>query len=129
MICEFEKGKDHQISEHFFLREFDCHCRYDDCITTLVSIELVEGLEQIREYLAKPVAILSGFRCQKHNLDTGGRAGSKHLLGIAADIQVTGVLPFKLAYAAKRVAAFQNGGIGTYSWGVHVDHRGTPTRW
>ena len=55
-------------------------------------------------------------------------SNSQHLYGIAADISVPGVAP-------KTVAAYletllpNTGGIGIYSWGVHVDVRKTKSRW
>jgi zinc D-Ala-D-Ala carboxypeptidase len=109
--------------------EFHCLCRHEDCLISLVSVELVEGLEQVRAILEKPIQVLSGFRCQNHNADIGGVLGSKHLLGIAADVRVAGISPVRVAQAAKRVDIFRAGGIGVYDTFTHLDHRGSPARW
>jgi len=128
VIRQYLKGADIELAPHFALREFDCHCADPKCNRTYVSQELVSGLWEIRNIMG-PVKILSGFRCKTHNAEVGGKADSKHLLGIAADISGVGLAPEKIKRAAQRITVFSIGGIGVYPWGVHLDVRGTSARW
>ena len=128
VIRQFPKNHDEQLSQNFWLREFHCQCRTDACKTTYISEELIEGLQAVRDLIG-PILVLSGFRCRTHNESVGGKADSKHLLGIAADITGKGISSNELKKSAQRVLVFSQGGIGVYHWGVHCDVRGTPARW
>ena len=48
----------------------------------------MEVLQPLRDYLAKPVVISSGYRSEEVNRMVGGVKGSQHLKGEAADIHV-----------------------------------------
>ena len=115
-----------KLSDHFKSEEFACKCGcgYDTPSDTLIS-----GLEELRAILGKPIVINSGCRCASHNKAVGGSPSSQHINGTAADIKVSGYTPDQLKAAAEKVACFANGGIGLYSWGIHVDVRGTKSRW
>jgi uncharacterized protein YcbK (DUF882 family) len=67
---------------------------------------LFRTLQEIRDWLEKPVAIVSGWRCTKHNKDAGSKvlgsqgfckgqvgdgAASAHTRGEAADISAKGM--------------------------------------
>lgn len=43
--------------------------------------ELLNGLQQIRDALGKPIKITSGYRCEKLNKLVGGVSNSSHLKG------------------------------------------------
>ena len=113
------------ISRHFRRSEFACGC---GCGFATADIELVKLLELIREHFGMPVTINSACRCESHNEAIGGADGSKHKLGIAADIVVRGVEP-------KEVCAFVNKkcpvstGIGCYKTFTHIDVRERRARW
>jgi len=118
------------LSEHFDREEFACRCGcgfgldpYD------VDLELVAALEMLRELVGVPIHINSGCRCKSHNRRVGGAKNSRHMVGDAADIHCKGVLPFRLASLAKKVPAFNDGGIGIYEHWVHVDTRDGKARW
>jgi len=70
-----------------------------------------------------PVTVTSGCRCEAHNKDVGGVPGSKHVLGEAVDIVVSGLHPEEVALLCKKVVAFEHGGIGRYSTFLHLDVR------
>lgn len=88
--------------KYFEEREFACKCSQDsqarmsDCgssggqLPSSVRANIValvnNVLDPAREQFDRPVAINSGYRCQKHNLEVGGVANSQHLRGEAADI-------------------------------------------
>ena len=128
MINQFPKDHDEQLSENFWLREFRCHCVFPDCKTTYICEELIEGLQALRDAIGE-IKILSGFRCTEHNASIGGKPKSQHLIGIAADCHSLKLKPPKLAGAAVKIGCFESGGIGLYSWGVHLDVRGIKARW
>jgi zinc D-Ala-D-Ala carboxypeptidase len=46
---------------------------------------LAAGLEQVRELLAQPLEISSGYRCPELNRRVGGAESSQHTQGMAAD--------------------------------------------
>ena len=46
---------------------------------------LAENLEKVRELLALPMRISSGYRCKELNAQIGGASNSAHMSGLAAD--------------------------------------------
>ena len=113
------------LSTHFKVREFACQ---DGSDPVFVSDELVGLLQKIRNHFKKPVNINSGFRTASHNKKVGGVVYSQHLYGTAADIAVSGVAPQEVFdYACKIMP--NKGGVGLYSWGVHVDVREEKSVW
>ena len=118
------------LSPHFLLKEFSCPCcgmvKTDDCE--------IKALEQLRGLAARPVRIVSGFRCIKHNGLVGGSPFSQHLYGRAADVVIYGLTSQKICRLAVQVNGFKQGGIGCYPQSLnhfaHVDTRGNgPHRW
>lgn len=58
---------------------------------TLVNLRvLAQGLERVREIVARPIIITSGYRSAEVNRGVGGSRGSAHVQGLAADIRVQG---------------------------------------
>lgn len=88
-------------------------------------IALANRLQLMRDILKKPITITSGFRSPQHNQRIGGAAGSLHLSGIAADIQVQGMDPDDVF---NRLTGVWSGGLGVYDYHVHVDI-GARRRW
>lgn len=72
-----------RCSQHFAFRSF--RSPGDGWIK--LDRALVRGLEVYRAALGGPVAILSGYRDPQSNRRQGGRAGSQHLHGTAADVE------------------------------------------
>lgn len=108
---------------HFSSEELMCKCGCGGYVPNYVLIQL---LEKIRDLVDAPVTVLSGYRCPKHNAEIKNAAsGSKHTLGMAADIK-----QFKVSNATFHTMirrAWQNGelpelgGLGLYETFVHVD--------
>lgn len=90
----------------------------------LVVPRLVAALEELRELVARPIVIVSGYRCPVHNAAVGGAPHSQHMLGTAADIR-----PGVASRADAERVGFR--GIGSLGkWAVHVDVRdGARARW
>lgn len=124
MIKAYEKFSNQSLSKDFFSSEFDCRCHYPECTMTYVDEELIQYLQGKRDFLKKGIILNSGFRCTRHNIDEGGKPGSQHLLGKAADIRVNGI-------DSKRLAQIFDDadGLGIYDTFIHVDKRGHRSRW
>ena len=75
-------------------KEFACKCCGQLPLSTSsgqaprenVKALVCEVLDPVREKLAMPIVVNSGYRCEKHNKDVGGVRNSQHLRGEAADV-------------------------------------------
>lgn len=113
------------VCKWFKPEEFLCRC---GCGLGAVGVSLLMVLDDVREYFGKPVIVVSGCRCKKHNATVGGAKASKHVLGIAADIKVRGVEPIEVyGYLTEKYP--NKFGIGLYKTWVHVDTRSSKARW
>jgi len=113
-----------QLTPNFSLHEFECH---DGNHQVKLHPELLQKLQQLRELVAKPIRINSGYRTVEYNAKIGGSPHSQHLLGKATDLAVPqGLTIDQFANLALKVGF---NGIGKYPWGIHVDVRETPARW
>lgn len=113
-----------------------CRCGFNSadygliCTLDDIHVRLSENLERrIR------ITITSGARCESHNRVVGGKSGSLHLLGKAADIQAEMQLehgqwidvdPVIVQDVAEQ---FSPGGLGRYKTFTHVDVREGSARW
>jgi uncharacterized protein YcbK (DUF882 family) len=112
-----------RISKNFILSEFQCPC----CRRVMVDFRLLDLLESLRSRIGdKPVIVNSGYRCEEYNRKVGGVPRSYHLLGMAADIRVSGVEPDVLIKYAYEVGFL---GLGLYTTFCHLDIRSHYTRW
>lgn len=113
------------LNKYFKRKEFACKC---GCGTDMIDYELVNVVTDVREHFGKPVVITSGHRCSSYNQRVGGAKASKHVLGIAADIKVTGVSPSVVAnYLEDKY--HNKYGIGRYNSFTHIDVRDNKSRW
>lgn len=114
---------------HYFNREeFRCKCPRCGGFPVEPRESLVRTVDEIRRRLGKPIIISSGVRCKEHNAEVGGVSNSQHLYGIAADLHCPGATSAEMKEAAEAVLG-NTGGIGLYSWGIHVDTRNGRSRW
>ena len=112
-------------SEFFTRSEFACRC---GCGGDAVDAELLKVLEDIRRHFNRPVNVNSGYRCITHNRRSGGKDSSQHLLGKAADIEVSGVSPGDVRdYLYHKYP--DRYGIGAYLDFTHIDVRSNKARW
>lgn len=115
-----------KVSQNFSRSEFACQC---GCGFSVVDVELVGLLERVRHHFkGKPVTINSACRCLRHNLDIGGHRSSKHMQGIAADIQVKGVHSLMVYQFIDHIAPDRYG-LGNYPTFTHIDVQPTKKRW
>ena len=116
---------------YFTRAEFKCKCcgKYCDGYPVDIDMNMVKIADEIRNRIGKPIQINSGIRCKTHNANVGGVSNSQHLLGNAADLGCPiGCTPAQMASIAEEIMG-DTGGIGTYSWGIHIDTRSTKSRW
>lgn len=111
------------LSDHFSAAEFRCkggsHTSHPP-----VHPELVQVLERLRAIKGgRPLAIVSGIRCSRHNAAVGGASRSQHLYGKAADIPAG----YATVAEAERAGAKGIGSRGP--WAIHVDVRPSAARW
>ena len=113
------------LSTNFRVKEFACN---DGSDTVLISEELVNLLQKIRDHFADQVIINSGYRTSTYNKQVGGATNSQHVKGTAADIVVKGATPLEVAQYAEYLQP-NSGGIGVYQSFTHVDVRSSRSRW
>ena len=116
---------------YFTMAEFKCKCggRFCNGYPVEIDMNMVKIADQIREKIGKPITVNSGLRCKTHNANVGGVSNSQHLYGNAADLGCpSGCTPAQMASIAEEIMG-DTGGIGTYSWGIHIDTRSTKSRW
>lgn len=86
MIYYIPKDDNRVLVQHLNAKELHCKCQYADCTRTLVGESTVNSYHLVREHFTYPIAVNSAYRCQRHNADVGGKAGSFHMLGMALDL-------------------------------------------
>ena len=100
---------------YFNYPEFECPC----CQENKTDRKMIDKLNKAREYAEVPFVITSGFRCEKHNLEVGGRADSAHLSGHAADIKCVSSRPRWNIIRGLLLAGFTR--IGIANTFIHAD--------
>ena len=121
--------------KYFTREEFRCQCggKYCNGFPAEPVEESVRMADEIRRRTGVPLNVNSGVRCTQHNADVGGVWNSLHLTGQAIDLAPIGgnISVKKLQQIARGVTAEKipgRGGLGCYSWGVHIDN-GKYSRW
>lgn len=120
-----KKGGSTYLSNNFKVKEFACN---DGSDTVLISDDLVDLLQKIRDHFGVAVTINSGYRTSTYNKKVGGATNSQHVKGTAADIVAKGVDPLTVAQYAEYLMP-NSGGIGVYQTFTHVDVRTSRSRW
>lgn len=120
--------------EFFTRKEFRCTCPRCGGFPVEPDELMVRVVDEIRRRAGVPITVVdsggSGIRCKEHNSEVDGVANSEHLYGRAADLH-SKLRPSELYKIAEQVLAEMvpgRGGLGLYSWGIHVDV-GKYSRW
>lgn len=120
------KGE-YNLTNNFKVKEFACK---DDFPIVLIDIYLVNILQELRDYLGKPITIISGYRTDSYNKKIGGSNYSYHIVGQAID--------FTCDYDMNKIAIWLENygikGIGLYidknSYDyIHIDSRSNKYYW
>ncbi len=102
--------------KYFKLEEFKCPC----CGRVAMDYDFIDKLDEARAIANIPFIITSGYRCEKHNKEVGGKYNSSHLVGKAVDIEVKNSYErFKILQALIKVG-FKRIGIANNF--IHVDN-------
>jgi uncharacterized protein YcbK (DUF882 family) len=116
-----------QLTENFHEEEFLCrHCRQRG-----IQPDFVKLLQRLRNALARPVIINSGFRCMAHPVERAKTPGSysAHTYGIAADISVPTIGLRDLYNTVLTFPEFRGIGVDPWRKYIHVDTRAKVARW
>lgn len=114
-----------KIADYFRVREFRCK---DGSDVVFIGRMLLNVLDDVRKNLGV-TSITSGYRTISYNAKIDGAASkSKHCMGIAADIKVSGKTP-KEVYDYLNKKYPNTFGIGLYDTFVHIDTRPERSRW
>ena len=127
-----EGGADWWKDIRYFMRaEFRCPCGRCGGFPVEPQESIASTVDEIRYRLGIPISIVdgggSGVRCAAHNAEVGGVSDCQHLYGLAADLH-SAASPAQMLAVAEDVMG-HTGGIGLYSWGIHVDKRSGYARW
>lgn len=115
-----------QYTLNFRSEEFECPC----CGKAHMEERFLELLQQLRTILNKPMKINSGYRCENHNLNVGGRRTSQHLIGNAIDCSTVGWTSSEFYFLIKEAQRLGFKGIGIAKSYVHLDARESrPKMW
>ena len=110
----------HKIRPNFTVSELACK---DGSDVILVSSELLDFVQEIRDKVKVPITINSFYRTVSYNEKIGGAPKSKHKIGMACDMLVP--VGYTVDSFAKIIEAIvgENSGIGKYykSNFVHLD--------
>ena len=103
--------------KYFTLDEFDCPSLPNSGKN--MDSGFLAKLEQAREIAGIPFKITSGYRTKEHNEEVGGVPNSSHLIGVAADIAVSGGADRYIILSALIKAGFKR--IGVAKTFIHCD--------
>ena len=122
-----------QLQENFTLKEFRCRDGSDVPEEHMEHVQLLaENLQVLRDYIGRPIKIISGYRSPDYNKKIGGARRSQHMTAKAADIKVDGMEPWivkKIIEHLIHEGHMMKGGVGIYETFVHYDVRGRNARW
>lgn len=127
-IYSYSKKKDGStyLTKNFQVKEFACS---DGTDTIFIARQLPMVCQYIRSRVGKSMSINSAYRTPAKNKAVGGAEDSQHLHGTAADLATPpGWTPTQLALVAREIMP-NWGGVGIYSWGIHIDVREDRADW
>lgn len=120
------KDGEKYVTKNFQVKEFACS---DGSDPVFIAQTLPMVCQYIRARVGKAIKINSAYRTPGKNESVGGAEFSQHLYGTAADLATPkGWTPAQLALVAREVMP-DWGGVGIYSWGIHVDVRDSRADW
>lgn len=115
------------LTKNFLVSEFACE---DGSDPIFIAKTLPMVCQYIRARVGKGITVSSAYRTAAHNKTIKDAAEfSQHLYGTAADLLTpAGYTPAQLALIAREIMP-DWGGVGIYSWGIHVDVREEKADW
>jgi len=104
---------------NFTRAELACPC----CGVEDMSLDFMRHLQALRTEWRRPLTITSGYRCPDHNKAVGGAKNSRHLEGIAVDIDWRKWNVQTRQDFLRMAINFPFYGIGIAKTFIHVDRR------
>jgi len=96
------------LTRNFMVSELACPC----CGQCEMSPVFMDRLQVLRDLYAKPITVVSGYRCSKHNSEVRGSPKSDHLRGEAADLRVNGITSGELYRLRELAFKLEFNGVG-----------------
>lgn len=127
MILVFSLAADGNkyLTEHFQVKEFACNDGSDVVLIDPILPVWAEALRTING----PFEPNSAYRTVSYNASIKDASPkSKHCMGIAMDVPKGKATPQQL-YDLALTLVGDKGGVGLYSWGIHIDNRHIKSRW
>ena len=122
-----------KITENFKLKEFECRDGTPVPEIYMQNVqELCKNLQALRDFLKKPIIVISGYRSPDYNTKIKGAKRSQHLFAKAADIVIPGMTSLVVRDTITRLikeGKMCKGGVGIYPAFTHYDIRGYNARW
>ena len=121
-----------QLEKNFNIDEFKCKDGTGVPSEYLDNIRLLaKNLQILRDFIQKPIIVISGYRSPEYNKKIDGAKKSQHMLAKAADIIVKGMSPTEvkdIITSLIKKGDMHSGGIGLYQTFTHYDVRGQNRR-
>lgn len=112
------RGVDVRLSKNLMAHEVVCQGK-GCCTESIISKRMVDTYQDIRDEYGDAIEIAtaggSGYRCDTHNREVGGAAGSLHKLGCAFDMHCRDKTKL-LGIVERKIT---DGEIGVYSTFIH----------
>jgi uncharacterized protein YcbK (DUF882 family) len=122
-----------KLTNNFSLWEFKCRDGTEVPEEYMENVkELAENLQVLRDYIQKPIMVISGYRSPSYNRKIDGARRSQHLVARAGDLIVKGMSPDEVKEAITHLikdGKMKKGGVGLYTHFTHYDVRGFNRRW
>ena len=122
-----------KLTNNFSLWEFKCRDGTEVPDEYMENVkELAENLQVLRDYIQKPIMVISGYRSPTYNRKIKGARRSQHLFAKAGDLIVKGMTPDEVKEAIVcliKEGRMKKGGVGLYTHFTHYDVRGFNRRW
>jgi len=124
-LIEVRGRREENLTRNFKVKELAAR---DRAKFARISVDLVTGLQRIRDRLGAAITVNSGYRHPALNAEVDGVDQSQHIAGRAADIRTSAMRPLELAQIALEELGCDIG-IGLGRNGIHVDLRGQLASW
>ena len=122
-----------RYTRSFSVEEMACRCGNCDPLVEVMDTNYMLKLQKVRDLIAAPLIVTSGYRCLAYNLAVGGSPRSYHPRGMAADLSLAerdirgsqAKFRMELVEYALKAGLY---GIGISSNFIHLDSRGYGNR-
>lgn len=124
------------VSEHLQYHEVSCRCsgKFSTCPGLIMHRGILNMFEEFRMFCGSfPIHVSRGYSCPEHNATVPlSSSSSKHIIGAALDLLfIMSKSSIWFWEQAEEFMSDRYGGLGFYSWGVHIDcwKEGGKRRW